>query len=149
MHVIEAMLSLSSSAIRHAAPSDYETIRQFRSAAYVCTSRSPKLGRVTIAGKPSAELPPGTERSILKQAGLDREDPMTSYAFVVERAGDGGYGAWCPDLPSRVALADTEDAVIAERRQAIELHLAGLREDGQPAPQPATVAATVITLGAA
>ena len=31
-----------------------------------------KPGRVTIAGKPSAELPPGTERSILKQAGLDR-----------------------------------------------------------------------------
>jgi predicted RNA binding protein YcfA (HicA-like mRNA interferase family) len=31
-----------------------------------------KAGRVTIAGKLSAELPPGTERSILKQAGLDR-----------------------------------------------------------------------------
>jgi predicted RNA binding protein YcfA (HicA-like mRNA interferase family) len=31
-----------------------------------------KPGRVTIAGKPNAELPPGTERSILGQAGLDR-----------------------------------------------------------------------------
>jgi predicted RNA binding protein YcfA (HicA-like mRNA interferase family) len=31
-----------------------------------------KPGRVTIAGKLSADLPPGTERSILKQAGLDR-----------------------------------------------------------------------------
>lgn len=29
-----------------------------------------KPGVVTIAGKPSATLPPGTERSILKQAGL-------------------------------------------------------------------------------
>jgi predicted RNA binding protein YcfA (HicA-like mRNA interferase family) len=29
-----------------------------------------KPGVVTIAGKPSADLPPGTERSILKQAGL-------------------------------------------------------------------------------
>lgn len=29
-----------------------------------------KPGRVTIAGKLSADLPPGTERSILKQAGL-------------------------------------------------------------------------------
>lgn len=29
-----------------------------------------KKGVVTIAGKPSATLPPGTERSILKQAGL-------------------------------------------------------------------------------
>jgi hypothetical protein len=35
-------------------------------------------------------------------------------------ADDGGYGAWCPDLPGCVALADTEEAVIAEMRQAIE-----------------------------
>lgn len=74
---------------------------------------------------------------------------MTSYAVVIERASDGGYGAWCPDLPGCVALADTEDAVLAEMRQAIKLHLAGLREDGQPIPHPSTVAATVITLDAA
>ena len=29
-----------------------------------------KRGVVTIAGKPSRDLPPGLERSILKQAGL-------------------------------------------------------------------------------
>jgi predicted RNA binding protein YcfA (HicA-like mRNA interferase family) len=29
-----------------------------------------KLGRVTVAGKPSDDLPPGTLNSILKQAGL-------------------------------------------------------------------------------
>lgn len=74
---------------------------------------------------------------------------MTSYAVVIERADDGGYGAWCPDLPGCVALADTEEAVITEMRQAIMLHLAGLREDGQPAPKPSTVATTMITLGAA
>jgi len=28
-------------------------------------------GRVTVAGKPSETLPPGTERSILKQAGIE------------------------------------------------------------------------------
>jgi predicted RNA binding protein YcfA (HicA-like mRNA interferase family) len=33
---------------------------------------SSKPGRVTVAGKPSATLPIGTERSILKQAGIDR-----------------------------------------------------------------------------
>jgi predicted RNase H-like HicB family nuclease len=77
------------------------------------------------------------------------EDPMTSYAVVIERADDGGYGAWCPDLPGCVALADTEEAVLDEMRQAIEFHLAGLREDGQPIPHPSTVAATVITLDAA
>jgi predicted RNA binding protein YcfA (HicA-like mRNA interferase family) len=29
-----------------------------------------KPGRITIAGKRSSDLPPGTQRSILKQAGL-------------------------------------------------------------------------------
>jgi predicted RNA binding protein YcfA (HicA-like mRNA interferase family) len=29
-----------------------------------------KKGRVTIAGHPSEEMPPGTLRSVLKQAGL-------------------------------------------------------------------------------
>ena len=31
-----------------------------------------KPGRVTVAGKPSHDLPPGTLNSILKQAGLKR-----------------------------------------------------------------------------
>ena len=30
---------------------------------------SSKLGRVTVSGKPSDDLPPGTLNSILKQAG--------------------------------------------------------------------------------
>jgi predicted RNA binding protein YcfA (HicA-like mRNA interferase family) len=39
--------------------------RQFR--------HSSKLGRVTIAGKPSDDLAPGTRNSILKQAGLKEQ----------------------------------------------------------------------------
>jgi predicted RNA binding protein YcfA (HicA-like mRNA interferase family) len=30
-----------------------------------------KPGKVTVAGKPSADLPEGTYRSILRQAGLE------------------------------------------------------------------------------
>jgi len=74
---------------------------------------------------------------------------MTSYAVVIERADDGGYGAWCPDLPGVAAVAETEAELLGEMRRAIELHLAGLREDGQPIPRLSTVAATVITLDAA
>ena len=33
-----------------------------------------KTGRVTIAGKPSEDLAPGTLNSILKQAGLKEKD---------------------------------------------------------------------------
>jgi predicted RNase H-like HicB family nuclease len=74
---------------------------------------------------------------------------MTSYAVVIERASDGGYGAWSPDLPGVVAIADTEAETLDEMRKAIEFHLDGLREDGQPIPKPSTVAATVISLDAA
>ena len=31
-----------------------------------------KVGRVTVAGKPNDDLPPGTLSSILKQAGLKK-----------------------------------------------------------------------------
>ena len=33
---------------------------------------SKKVGRVTVAGKPNDDLPPGTLNSILKQAGLKK-----------------------------------------------------------------------------
>jgi predicted RNase H-like HicB family nuclease len=74
---------------------------------------------------------------------------MTNYAIIIERAEDGGYGAWCPDLPGVVALADTEADVIVEMKEAIAFHIEGLRQDGLPIPHPATVAATVITTDAA
>jgi predicted RNase H-like HicB family nuclease len=48
-----------------------------------------------------------------------------------------------------VAQGDTGAETRDEIRKAIKLHLGGLREDGQPIPQPPTAAATVITLDAA
>jgi predicted RNase H-like HicB family nuclease len=74
---------------------------------------------------------------------------MTSYAVVIERADDGGYGAWCPELPAVVAVADTEENLLGVTRQVIELHLAGREKTLSPPPNPSTVAAMVITLDAA
>jgi hypothetical protein len=37
---------------------------------------------------------------------------VISYAVVIECAADGGYGAWCPDLPGCVALADVTNTRI-------------------------------------
>jgi predicted RNase H-like HicB family nuclease len=74
---------------------------------------------------------------------------VTNYAVIIERAEDGGYGAWCPDLPGVVALADNEAGVISEMKEAIEFHIEGLREDGLPIPHPATVAAAIINTDAA
>jgi predicted RNase H-like HicB family nuclease len=57
----------------------------------------------------------------------------------VPRRDQGGYGVWSPDLPGVVALGDTQAEALDEMRRAIEFHLDGLREDGQPIPQPSTV----------
>lgn len=59
------------------------------------------------------------------------------YAVVIESAGSN-YSAYVPDLPGCIAtgasLAETEAAI----REAIALHLDGLREDGLPIPVPSS-----------
>ena len=57
------------------------------------------------------------------------------YAVVIEKA-DGNYSAYVPDLPGCVATGDTVEETESEIREAIELHLEGMREDGLPIPTP-------------
>ncbi len=57
------------------------------------------------------------------------------YAIVVEK-GDTSYGAYVPDLPGCVAAAETRAEVMKLIKEAIELHLEGMRADGEPIPQP-------------
>jgi predicted RNase H-like HicB family nuclease len=65
------------------------------------------------------------------------------YLVVIER-GDGNFGAWAPDLPGCVAVGDTIEECELEMRDAIAFHIDGLREEGQPVPEPAVVAAAVV-----
>jgi len=95
-----------------------------------------KPGRVTVPGKPSDDLAPGTLNSILKQAGLKYGGNMR-YAIVIEKA-DGNYSAYVPDLPGCVATGATIAEVEAEIREAIAFHVEGLREDGLPIPAPSS-----------
>jgi predicted RNase H-like HicB family nuclease len=71
------------------------------------------------------------------------------YLIVIERADDGGYGAWAPDLPGCVALGYTVEDCERHLREAIAFHLEGLREKGEPVPTPTAVAAVVVTTPAA
>jgi predicted RNase H-like HicB family nuclease len=75
-------------------------------------------------------------------------DPRT-YLIVIEQAADGGYGAWAPDLPGCVALADTIEETEREMREAIGLHIASLREHGDPVPEPAALAGVLVEVDAA
>ncbi len=66
----------------------------------------------------------------------------TGYLVVLERGGQG-WGAYVPDLPGVVAAGATEDEVRSLIAEAIGLHLEGLREDGNPIPEPASRATWV------
>ena len=59
------------------------------------------------------------------------------YAIVVEKAGEN-YSAYVPDLPGCVATGRTPEETEQLIREAVELHLNGLREDGLPIPQPSS-----------
>ncbi len=57
------------------------------------------------------------------------------YAIVIERA-ESNYAAYVPDLPGCVATGQTVEETEQLLREAIELHLRGMREDGLPIPEP-------------
>jgi predicted RNase H-like HicB family nuclease len=59
------------------------------------------------------------------------------YAIVIEKS-ETGFGAYVPDLPGCVAVAEDEAEVRDLIRKAVDFHLEGLREDGRGIPEPAT-----------
>ena len=59
------------------------------------------------------------------------------YAVIVEE-GESSFGAHVPDLPGCVAVGDTRDEVLKLIEEAIQFHIEGLREDGQPIPAPSS-----------
>ncbi len=60
------------------------------------------------------------------------------YAVVIERA-ESNYAAYVPDLPGCVATGETLEQTELTIREAIDLHLEGMREDHLPIPEPRTV----------
>ncbi|HEX3109968.1 MAG TPA: type II toxin-antitoxin system HicB family antitoxin [Thermoanaerobaculia bacterium] len=59
---------------------------------------------------------------------------------VIFEEGDTSVGAYVPDLPGCVAVAETKDEVAHLIKEAIELHIESLRENGEPVPTPHSVA---------
>jgi predicted RNase H-like HicB family nuclease len=73
---------------------------------------------------------------------------MSEYLVVIEHEGNR-WGAYCPDLPGLGVVGDSRDEVEDLVREAIALHLEGLREDGAPIPAPSAVATTLVEVPAA
>jgi predicted RNA binding protein YcfA (HicA-like mRNA interferase family)/predicted RNase H-like HicB family nuclease len=97
-----------------------------------------KSGTVAVAGKESLDVPPGTLNSILEAGWTEITMLEMKYAVIVEK-GEESFGAHVPDLPGCVAVAETKDEVLELIQEAIELHLEGLRENGQTIPPPSSI----------
>ena len=60
---------------------------------------------------------------------------LMQYLVILEE-GQSGYGAYVPDLPGCVAAAESRDEVVSLIQEAIEFHIEGLRNSGEPIPEP-------------
>ena len=64
------------------------------------------------------------------------------YLLVLE-PGERNWSAYFPDVPGCVATGRSREQTIQRAREALQLHLAGLREDGLELPEPMTTAVEV------
>jgi predicted RNase H-like HicB family nuclease len=65
------------------------------------------------------------------------------YVYLIEKAPDGSYSAYVPDLPGCTTCGDSLDQVRQNIREAVSLHMESLREHGEAAPPPSTTAEVV------
>jgi predicted RNase H-like HicB family nuclease len=59
------------------------------------------------------------------------------YLVVLEN-GPTSVGAYVPDLPGCVVAAESRDEALMLIREAIEFHIEGLKQSGEPIPPPSS-----------
>lgn len=62
-----------------------------------------------------------------------------NYPIVIHKEKKSDYGVTVPDLPGCFSAGTTMDEALAMAKEAIELHLEGLIEEGQVVPDPLTI----------
>ena len=64
------------------------------------------------------------------------------YTIMIERS-PHNYAAYAPDLPGCIATGATRDETVDTMRRAIQFHIEGMREQGEPVLAPRCSAAVV------
>lgn len=59
------------------------------------------------------------------------------FTVLLEQEADGGFVATVPSLPGCVTQGDTQQEVMANVREAIEVYVEDCREAGEPLPEEA------------
>lgn len=60
---------------------------------------------------------------------------MRKFAIIIEKAPDGGFGAYAPDLPGCIGMGATREETLQNMAEAIQFHIDGLLEEGLPLPE--------------
>jgi len=66
-----------------------------------------------------------------------------NYVVIIEKASDGSYSAYVPDLPGCVSSGGTLEEVRILIQEAVDLHIDSLRRHGEPVPSPTATTHTV------
>jgi predicted RNase H-like HicB family nuclease len=78
------------------------------------------------------------EPSVYVEA-LDAGAAVSRYVAIYAKTGTG-YSAHVPDLPGCIATGRNHEQTKRRMAEAVEMHIAGMREDGEPIPEPAYIA---------
>ena len=61
------------------------------------------------------------------------------YPALIRKDADSDYGVEFPDFPGCVSAGRTVDEALAMAERALDLHVEGMRDDGEAIPQPSRV----------
>jgi len=62
-----------------------------------------------------------------------------NYPIVLHKDNDSDYGVTVPDLPGCFSAGETLDEAMAKAKEAIELYLETIIQDGKPVPVPGSL----------
>ena len=65
------------------------------------------------------------------------------YVYVIEKAADGSFSAYVPDLPGCTTSGETVEEVRRNIKDAVASYIDSLREHNEPLPPPTATADVV------
>ena len=66
-----------------------------------------------------------------------------TYLVIIEKA-ENNYGAYAPDVPGCISTGATVEETLRNFREALEFHLQGTLEGGEPLPEAYSVEAEFV-----
>jgi predicted RNase H-like HicB family nuclease len=65
------------------------------------------------------------------------------FLYIIEKAGDGSYSAYVPDLPGCTTSGESADEIRRNIKDAVDTYIDSLREHHEPIPTPSSVVEVV------